>query len=396
MGHPDFLILDRGEYVIRDSKMSRRIDEVNHPEIMLQVGLYGYLFEKVCGMKPKSIQVHAGSNDIVNVPFDGGVSALAVLEEIARLKKTTGAPYEPVGWTKCGGCGFKERCWEMAEDAKDVALVQDVDQNLAIALHSQDVNSRADLLSSFDANSLGEFKKTVGTRQQKVGKRSERIRRIAASMETNQEMVLAAPAIPLRPNYVMFDLEGMPPYLEDESKIYLWGSRVFGASPGPFVPAVAGFGPDGDKAGWSDFLADAERIFAEYGNDIPFVHWAAYEKTHITLYMQRFGDPNGTAARVKDNLLDLLPVARDSIILPLPSYSLKVIEKYIGYQRTQTEFGGEWSIAKFIEATETEDVAKRDELMGEILQYNNEDLEATWAVFEWLRAKSPATKAAHP
>ena len=82
--------------------------------------------------------------------------------------------------------------------------------------------------------------------------------------------------------------------------------------------------------------------------------------------------------------------------MPLPSYSLKVIEKYIGYQRTQTEFGGEWSIAKFIEATETEDVAKRDELMGEILQYNNEDLEATWAVFEWLRAKSPATKAAHP
>jgi predicted RecB family nuclease len=28
--------------------------------------------------------------------------------------------------------------------------------------------------------------------------------------------------------------------------------------------------------------------------------------------------------------------------------------------------------------------------MGEILKYNEEDLGATWAVFEWLRAKTPA------
>jgi predicted RecB family nuclease len=27
--------------------------------------------------------------------------------------------------------------------------------------------------------------------------------------------------------------------------------------------------------------------------------------------------------------------------------------------------------------------------MGEILKYNNEDLEATWAVFQWLKSKTP-------
>jgi predicted RecB family nuclease len=67
--------------------------------------------------------------------------------------------------------------------------------------------------------------------------------------------------------------------------------------------------------------------------------------------------------RVETNLLDLLPVTREAIALPLPSYSLKVIEHYIGFRRTQDEYGGAWSMATFIEA------------------------DATWAVLEWLRAK---------
>ena len=59
VGVPDYLILDGDGYVIRDSKMARRIDEENHPEILLQVQLYGWLFEKCCGTAPKGLQVHA-------------------------------------------------------------------------------------------------------------------------------------------------------------------------------------------------------------------------------------------------------------------------------------------------------------------------------------------------
>ena len=104
----------------------------------------------------------------------------------------------------------------------------------------------------------------------------------------------------------------------------------------------------------------------------------------INLYLDRFGDDTGRAARVQKNLLDLLPIVEKSIVLPLPSYSLKVIEKYIGFQRTQDEYGGNWSMAQYIEATETSDAARRAELMSTIRTYNREDLEATWAVLQWL------------
>ena len=44
-------------------------------------------------------------------------------------------------------------------------------------------------------------------------------------------------------------------------------------------------------------------------------------------------------------------------------------------------------MAQFILATETHDEAERNARMNEILTYNEEDLAATWAVFEWLRNK---------
>lgn len=42
-------------------------------------------------------------------------------------------------------------------------------------------------------------------------------------------------------------------------------------------------------------------------------------------------------------------------------------------------------MARYLDAVESEDEAERDAIMKEILDYNREDLEATWAVFLWLR-----------
>jgi predicted RecB family nuclease len=386
VGVPDFLILDGDGYLIRDSKMARRVDEENHPEILLQLQLYGWLFEKSCGAAPKRLQVLSGTGEIVAVHYDGGKSALQDLERLLALKQLTTEPYEPVGWSKCLGCRFTDRCWSRAEKNSDVALVYCVDQSLARILHSQRIRTRKELLAKFDVATLSEFKRPYGSREQRVGKASERILQFADAMEKKQERIFAVPGIPPHGNYVMFDLEGMPPHLDELDKIYLWGTQVYGENPSEFMFAVAGFGPDGDRECWFHFLENAKRIFLIYG-DILFVHWAPYEQTYLRRYAQRFGDPDRVAARVEANLLDLLTVTRDSVVLPLPSFSLKVVEDYVGFERKEAEYGGAWAMATFIEATETSDEGKRKELMDKIVAYNKEDLEATWAVFQWLKSK---------
>jgi uncharacterized protein len=392
VGRPDFLILEGDGYLIRDSKLSRKVDEEHHIEISLQLQLYGWLFEQMVGTPAKNLQVHVGNGDIVDVPHDGGAAALAELTHILILKQLKAEPYEPLGWTKCsGGCGYYDRCWQQAEARQDVSLVMDVDQGLARALNAVGVTSAEQLLTSFDAKRLSEFKRPWGKGEQKVGKKAEKILLYADVLCSGKERTLSPASIPVHDNYVMFDLEGMPPYLDELEKIYLWGMQVYGKRPSEFMDVTAGFGADGDREGWEAFLRAAKKVFDDYG-DIPFVHWHHYEKTHINQYVERYGDPDGIAVRLLNNLLDLLPITKSAIALPLPSYSLKVVEEYVGFQRTQDEYGGSWAMAQFILATETQDEAERDQRMGEILKYNEEDLAATWAVFEWLRRQTTAAQ----
>jgi predicted RecB family nuclease len=388
VGRPDFLILDGDGYLIRDAKLSRQVDDKHHEEITLQLQLYGWLFEQTVSAPAKRLEVHTGKGDIVDVPYDGGVAALAELARILALKRLGTEPYEPVGWTKCAaGCGYYDRCWQQAKAKQDVSLVMEVDQGLARKLHEDGIESAQQLVAGLDAQRLADLKRPWGDKQQKVGKRAEKILVYADVLTSGKERMLGPVAIPAHDNYVMFDLEGMPPHLDDLEKIYLWGMQVYGKRPSAFMGVTAGFGANGDQEGWSAFLDAAKKLFAEYG-DIPFVHWHHYEKTHINQYIDRYGDdPDGTAARVLQNLLDLLPVTKNAIALPLPSYSLKVIEEYVKFQRTQDEYGGSWAMAQFILATETDDEAERNARMAEILKYNEEDLAATWAVFEWLRGK---------
>jgi predicted RecB family nuclease len=121
--------------------------------------------------------------------------------------------------------------------------------------------------------------------------------------------------------------------------------------------------------------------------DIPFVHWHHYERVKIDLYLERYGDRKGITDRVKGNLIDLLPITQRSVALPLPSYSLKVVEKYVGFKRILNEVAGDWAMAKYIEAVETQDPDVRNDLMAQIPDYNREDLEATLAVLRWLKSK---------
>jgi predicted RecB family nuclease len=391
VGIPDFLIWQGNDYIIRDSKISRRITETDHPEILQQLQLYGWLFEQSLGRAPGALEVHSETGEIIKLQYDGGSSALSTLEEILNLKATASEPYSPVGWTKCASCCFASRCLQRAEEKLDVALVYGVDQGLAQALHDNGIGTIDALIEKFDASRLSVYQRPYGNRRQRVGKSATSILRMANAMASGKEIMFNMPELPNSSNYAMFDLEGLPPHLDELGKIYLWGVQVFGETPTDYMAATAHFGSGGDQKGWKDFLSTAQSIFDIYG-DIPFVHWHHYERVHIDAYVKRYGDLNGIADRVLRNLLDLLPITQKSIALPLPSYSLKVIEKYVGFKRKQKEYGGEWSMAQYIEAIEANDQSQRAHIIDKILLYNREDLEATWAVFLWLQDKCNAAR----
>lgn len=385
IGEPDFLIREGQGYVIRDCKISRRITEQDHPEILRQLELYGWLYEQAFGELPVRLEVYSGIGELVSVEFDGGELALALLREIDRIQTLAEEPYSPVGWSKCSGCGFFERCWPIAEASEDVALVYKIDQNLVRTLREHGIISINQLLEHYDETTLAEVKRPWGKKERKVGKDSAIIMRQAKAMAANEIQLCGDFALEPSKSCVMFDIEGLPPQLDEMDKVYLWGLKVFGEQPRPYVCALADFGAEGDLKGWQDFLENCRMIFDEYG-DIPFIHWHHYERTRVRTYVKRYGDINGIAARVNTNLKDLLPLTRNSLAIPEPSYSLKVVEKLTGFTRNREGLGGEWAMAKYIEAVETENPQLRDDAMEEIIGYNEEDLDATWALLQWVQS----------
>jgi predicted RecB family nuclease len=384
VGIPDFLIREGDGYVIHDVKISRRITESAHPEILWQLRLYGRLFQLVTDCAPVRLEVYNGQGAIVPVEPASVDAVEQRLTHLLDVVEATEAPFEPVGWTRCGGCGYHDRCWTEAEARNDVALVIGVDKSIARALRGIKIVSYDDLLNEFEEARLSEFQRPRGQKMQRIGKAAASIMLSARALQSQQPIALAPPAIPDHANFVMFDLEGLPPHLDELEKIYLWGLQVYGKSPSAFTAATADFGAGGDCEGWEQFLRNAAQTMKDYGN-IPFVHWSPYEKTKLKLYIERYGDRDGVAAAVLANLFNLLPVVENAVMLPLQSYSLKVVEEYVGFKRTQQEYGGQWSMAQYIEATETEDEAARQRVMEAILKYNEEDLAATWAVLCWIR-----------
>lgn len=114
--------------------------------------------------------------------------------------------------------------------------VRAIDSEIAALgnLQNESAATLVGIISTFDENTLAPLKRPWGSGTQKVGKRAGGILTMARAMERGEAILLQPPDIPEVPNYVMFDLEGMPPYLDEVDKIYLWGTQVFGDKPSEY------------------------------------------------------------------------------------------------------------------------------------------------------------------
>ena len=136
LGIPDLLVREGDGYVVRDCKLARHV-EGTHPEIALQLELYGWLYEQELGAPPVRIEAFLGDGTLKTLPYDGGVQAMAALDQIKAMAALADEPYEPVGWSKCAGCAYRPKCWHQAEQRQDIAVIVGVSQSLARQLHER-------------------------------------------------------------------------------------------------------------------------------------------------------------------------------------------------------------------------------------------------------------------
>ncbi|MGV3523379.1 MAG: TM0106 family RecB-like putative nuclease [Candidatus Sericytochromatia bacterium] len=382
---PDFLIWGEGGYRMRHCRMAKKISRENHPDIFWIAQYHAWVFQRLFGHPPAAIEVGNSEGQILQLDYPSRGSVEKLLEHLLFLRRSPDLPYHPVSWTKCQSCDFRSYCWQEAESIQDIALIPTLEASLILDLRSAGILTVPQLLEHHTPESLAAFEWTEGQNTRPIGlSKARTMLYMAESLLTQKPILTRRPDLPDTRHWIMFDLEGVPARPGQPEKVYLWGMYLMGDNSENLQLINQTPNRQADRDNWFAFLAQAQEVFERYG-DVPFVHWGSFEPYCIKLYSQRFGDRNGVAKRVQRNLLDFFSLLKDAVIIPLPSYSLKVIEKYVGFERPDQDTGGYWSVVNYLKAVSTKNAERREQILEQLMGYNLSDLLAMWHVVRWLQ-----------
>ncbi len=374
---PDFAWWDDDVLVLTDVRLALRPE--TRPDFALQLAHHRALVRECAQLEPGRFEIVNGYGETLAVaPAPESAYANAL-----RLAEVTLAAAEEPGdlraHSACRSCEFYAHCWNLAEAERRIEILTEVQSGHVAGWHARGVRT-LEQLAAFDATC------SVRGVPDALAKRAI----VAAGAWRDDSAVwLHAPALPAYP-VVWFDLEGDSRGEDAEIPIYLWGMALDDGGDAPHSEAiVAEFAEGGNVRAWERFVTRAETILAAHPG-IRWVHWDHYEPLWVRRYAERHGAPAGFLDRVNAACFDLKRVLDRSLRLPLRSYSIKHVARWMGFAWRNPDSGSEWSTALHHRSRTTADPAERSRLARELAEYNEDDLLAMRAIWRWLRDHAPA------
>lgn len=374
---PDFAWWDDDVLVITDVRLALRPE--TRPDFALQLAHHRALVRECAQLEPGRFEIVNGYGKTVQV----APASESVYEGALRLAEVTLAAADEPGdlraHSACRSCEFYAHCWNRAETERRIEILAEVQSGHVAGWHARGVRT-VEQLAAFDPS---------GTVRGVPPALAKRAVVAAGAWRDDRAVWLHPPILPAYP-VVWFDLEGDSRGEDAEIPIYLWGMALDHGGEAPRSEAiVAEFLEGGDRRAWERFVARAERVLAEHPG-IRWVHWDHYEPLWVRRYAERHGAPDGFVDRMNAACFDLKRVLDRSVRLPLRSYSIKHVARWMGFSWRNPESGSEWSTARFHRARSTADAAEREQSLAELAEYNEDDLLAMRAIWRWLAANAPA------
>lgn len=334
----------------------------------MQLFHYARLLEAVQGFFPADGDILNRDKERILYPLDQfRDSYFAALREIRALVTGTQSD-EPALCGDCGACQWWGICEKALVASNDVSLLPEVGRSKKTALNAAGIKSIEDI-TTFDfsrAPIKGIGQKAVQT-----------MKRAAISMLSNKLQVLAKPGLPDPPCKIYLDFEDDP----TQDLIYLCGMWIEPALDGQNYHGL--FAPDspGEARIWSEMQELCERLRTL---DYSVFHYSSYEKTKLDTLEGKYGLARGDAVRIfRTRMFDLLPVVKQSVVVPVRGYGLKRLAPFVGVKYSASNAGGAQSIVWFQQYQQDR---RRTDLLKALLTYNEEDCTAMKSVAEWLRS----------
>ena len=366
LGIPDFL--ERTDTPSDLSPFSYRPIDVKlptsaKPEHVAQLAFYGLLLGYVQELIPQTADI---------ILLDGNRETIELAEHVEAVEQAIkhiqaiqqGERQLPTLSSECAMCAWHDYCLRMLYAIQDISLLNGLSGAKKGAIIEAGYADLPDI-SNADPEDLSEVR-GIGEST------AERMVMQAEVLIDGQPRILSVPRFPNTEVELYLDMECQ----QQTQVIYLIGVlEVREDGQEKFRPFLAGSPSDEGKM-WAEFLGYVEGL----PNELAIYHYHHFESTHLRKLVERHGIDEHLEDKLFDNLIDLHRVLKESVILPLHSYGLKPVAKWMGFEWRETESDAAMSMLWFDLWLSTGD-RRYSELA---VDYNEDDCRATKVVKEWV------------
>lgn len=343
-------------YEVVEIKSSAQIRD----EHIMQAAYYTYMLQFFQGMVSDSFVMIDGKKEHTSLKYkDYSDRVLETIREIKNIYAGKAIAPAKVGWP------WTSFSLKRLKEQKDISLIPYLHSTHKTALRDVGINSLQDF---FSLNILSVAAIAPDT--------LERYRLAAKSIMQGKHIFLEKPFLPEGKTEIFLDFEGVNNLPINGKRVtcdYLIGLLVRENGSEEYRSFVS---KNEEK---EHEMVLAFLTFLQEQKDYVIYHYGSYEKGHLASLFHKHGIQEELASKVLDAMVDVLPLAKQYVIFPTHSYSLKELGSYLGF--TWKEVGdAKDSIVLYLDFVENGNQAA----LEKIIQYNQDDCTALKRVKDFL------------
>jgi uncharacterized protein len=251
-----------------------------------------------------------------------------------------------------------------AEQLGHISLVYGLQRRSASILIERGITTFAEL-AAVDPGQLDEW---TGCSQATA----ERLVSQARSLVEESVLWCRRPELPAVETEIFFDIEGDP----EHDALYLFGLLIRDSNGERYRSFLAERPEDESTA----FIACLE--FLETLPEAPIYHYHHYERTALERLTEKHGVASCRIEAVVPRLRDLNSEIHESCYLPISSYSLKSVARYLGFEWSREDSSAVQSVVWFSSWLKS----GTRSYLNRAIEYNADDCRATRVLKDWLAA----------
>lgn len=274
--------------------------------------------------------------------------------------------------SRCDMCPWLSHCYQVAKEQSHLSLLPGVTKTRYPTLVSMGLTTVEALAQAQPTHLANELDVEQPVTEKMIFQAQAQWTGEAIARLHNGKFLLTPQQVPTTDIELYFDIEAAP----DKDLIYLHGVLVVNnETKEETFHALVAESPDAEETAWFEFLALVDSY-----PDAPIYHFCPYEAQTVRRLAELYGNGSVDIEVLLDRFVDIHKRVVDAVALPVESYALKHLARWMGFEWRDEDANGAQSICWYDDWLRTGDRT----YLNTILRYNEDDCQATYRVKDWL------------